>query len=436
MAYSRGDSKISAIKAREILDSKARPMVEVDVWTTDGAMGRGASPCGTSVGSHEAFVLRDGGPRYAGLGVLKAVRNVREVIAPALVGKSVFDQQEIDRLMIDLDGTPDKSRLGANAIYSVSIAAARAAAFSAGLPLFRYLGGEKDYLLPVPMFNMINGKSVAETLSEFQEFLFIPAMAETYSEALRIGVEVFAKLGDVIKEKYGKSALRVGASAGYAAPAGEPAEVLETLLEAAEKAGYGRGCKVGLDCAASDFYDRKIGRYSFQGKTIARHELIEILERLARSFPLFLIEDPLEEDDFEGFAEITRRLNLLIVGDDLFVTNRERLKRGMDLGAANGMILKPNMVGTLTEAIETAHLAKGHGYRLVGSGRAGGGTDDPIPDIAVSLDVPLVKFGVPRSGERISKQNCLLRIEEELGSSGHFAGQDLFGTTPVTRSRS
>ncbi len=423
------DAKISEVRAQEILDSKARPMVEVDVWTTDGAMGRGASPCGTSVGSHEAFVLRDGGPRYGGLGVLKAVRNVKEVIAPALVGKSVFDQQGVDRLMIELDGTPDKSRLGANAIYSVSIAAARAAAGSMGLPLFRYLGGNKDYLLPVPMFNMINGKSVSETFSEFQEFLFIPALAETYSEALRMGVEVFSKLGDVIQERYGKSALRIGTSAGYAAPTGEPAEVLETLLAAAEKAGYGERCKVGLDCAASDFYDRKGGRYLFQGKRITRQELIEILEGLARSHPLFMIEDPLEEDDFEGFAEITKRLNLLIVGDDLFVTNMERLKKGIDLGAANGMILKPNMVGTLTEAIETARLAKRHGYRLVGSGRAGGGTDDPIPDIAVSLDVPLVKFGVPRSGERISKQNCLLRIEEELGSSGRFAGPDLFKTT-------
>ena len=429
-----GDTKISAIKAREILDSKARPMVEVDVWTTDGAMGRGASPCGTSVGSHEAFVLRDGGPRYGGLGVLKAVRNVREVIAPALVGKSVFDQQGIDRLMIELDGTPDKSRLGANAIYSVSIAAARAAAGSMGLPLFRYLGGEKDYFLPVPMFNMINGKSVSETYSEFQEFLFIPAMAETYSEALRMGVEVFSNLGDVIQERYGRSALRVGTSAGYAAPTGEPAEALETLLAAAERAGYGRGCKVGLDCAASDFYDRKEGRYLFQGRRITRQELVEILEGLARSYPLFMIEDPLEEDDFEGFAEITKRLDLLIVGDDLFVTNRERLKKGIDLGAANGMILKPNMVGTLTEAIDTARLAKRHGYRLVGSGRAGGGTDDPIPDIAVALEVPLVKFGVPRSGERISKQNCLLRIEEELGPSGRFAGQDLFKTTLTNRS--
>jgi enolase len=423
-----GDAKVSAIKAREILDSKARPMVEVDVRTTDGSMGRGASPCGTSVGSHEAFVLRDGGSRYGGLGVQKAVGHVNESIAPALLGKPVCDQRGIDQLMTDLDGTPNKSYLGANAIYSVSIAVARAAANSERLSLFRYLGGKKDYLLPVPMFNMINGKSGSETRAEFQEFLLIPAGAQTYSEALRMGVEVFSRLGHIIKKRYGTKSLQIGTSAGYAAPTEEPAEILETLLDAAQEAGYGGTCKVGLDCAASDFYNPKERRYFFKEKMIDREELIRILEGLAQSYPLFIIEDPLHEDDFEGFAEITKRLNLLIVGDDLFVTNLERLKRGIAMGAANAMILKPNMVGTLSEAMDTAFYAKEHGYCLVGSGRAGGG-DDPIPDIAIALDVPLVKFGAPRSGERISKQNCLLRIEEELGPSGRFAGRDLFKTT-------
>ncbi len=424
------DPKISAIKAREILDSKARPMVEVDVWTTEGAMGRGASPCGTSVGTHEAFVLRDGGSRYGGLGVQKAVRHVKEIIAPALLGKSVCDQRGVDQFMIGLDGTPDKSHLGANAIYSVSIAVARAAANSVRLPLFRYLGGKEDYLLPVPMFNMINGKSISETRSEFQEYHLIPTQAETYSEALRTGVEIFSKLGDTIKKRHGKRALQTGASAGYAAPTDDPGEILETLLEAAREAGYQGKCRVGLDCAASDFYDRKEGRYLFRGEKISREELIRTLEDLARRYSLFMIEDPLEEDDFVGFAEITRRLNLLVIGDDLFVTNMERLKRGIDLGSANGMILKPNMVGTLTEAIDTARYAKTYGYQVVGSGRAGGGTDDPIPDIAVALDVALVKFGAPRSGERISKQNGMLRIEEELGPSGHFVGSHLFKERP------
>lgn len=421
-----GDTKVSAIKAREILDSKARPMIEVDVWTTDGAMGRGASPCGTSVGSYEAFVLRDGGSRYGGLGVQKAVRHVKEAITPALLGKSVCDQRGIDQLMIDLDGTLDKSRLGANTIYSVSIAVARAAANSLRLPLFRYLGGREDYLLPMPMFNMINGKGASEIRSEFQEFLLIPVMAKTYSEALRMGVEIFSKLGDIIKNHYGQRSLQIGTSAGYVAPTNEPAEILETLLEASKEAGYEEMCKVGLDCAASDFYDRKKGHYLFQGKWTSRDELIRVFEDLSQSYPLFIIEDPLDEDDFEGFAEITKRLNLLIIGDDLFVTNRERLKKGIDLGSANGMILKPNMVGTLTEAMDTAHYAMKHGYQVVASGRAGGGTDDPIPDIAVALDVPLVKFGAPRSGERIGKQNCLLRIEEYLGESARFAGPLLF----------
>ena len=273
---------------------------------------------------------------------------------------------------------------------------------------------------------MINGGVTSGSKIEFQEFLLIPATAKTYSESLRMGVEVFYQLGNTIKKRYGQKSLHIGTSAGYLAPKNEPAEILETLLEAAEEAGYGGMCKVGLDCAASHFYDPKEGFYRFKGKKRSRDEMIEILEALARSYPLFLIEDPLEENDFEGFAEITRRLNLLIVGDDLFVTDMERLKRGIDLGSANGMILKPNMVGTLTETMDTAHYAKEHGYQVVASGRAGGGPDDPIPEIAVALNVPLVKFGAPRTGERIGKQNCLLRIEEELGASGWFSGIDLF----------
>lgn len=421
-----GTGKISAIKAREILDCKARPMVEADVWTTDGSMGRGASPCGTSVGRHEAFVLRDGGSRYRGLGVQKAVRHVQEIIAPALLGRSVCDQKGIDQAMIDLDGTPDKSRLGGNAIYSVSIAVARAAAHSMGLPLYQYLGGKDTYLLPVPMFNMINGGASPDSHAEFQEFLFIPSRVETYSDALRMGVEVFSALGDTIRKRYGETSLHLGSSAGYAAPTNEPAEILEMLLEASKKAGYEGMGKLGMDCAASDFFDRKKGCYSFRGKKIDRDELIQTLENLAHSFPLLMIEDPLEEDDFEGFAEITKRLNLLIVGDDLFVTRLQRLEMGVQMGSARGMILKPNMVGTLTEAMEAARYATKHGYTVIGSGRAGGAPDDPIPDVAVALDAPLVKFGAPRTGERIAKQNGLLRIEEELGRSGRFAGLDFF----------
>jgi len=416
--------RITAVKAREILDSKARPMVEVDVWTDGGAMGRGASPCGTSVGRHEAFVLRDGGTRYAGLGVRKAVRNVIEVISPAIHGKSALEQRAIDELMIELDGTPNKCRLGANAIYSVSIAVARAAANSLRVPLYQYLGGSEATLLPVPMFNMINGG--AHTRMEFQEFLLIPAAAPTYSEALRVGAEVFSRLGEVISRRYGMDRASFGSSAGYAAPTSEPAGILDTLLEAAEAAGYGGKCRVGLDCAASQFYDSAAGCYRFQGRQATREEMIERLEGLAKSHSLFVIEDPLEEDDFEGHAEVTGRFDGLIVGDDLFVTNLERLKQGIRLGAANAMLLKPNMIGTITQALDAARYSKEHGYCVVGSGRAGGSIDDPIPDIAIAAGAPLVKFGAPRTGERLGKQNCLLRIEEELGESGRFAGTEMF----------
>ncbi len=420
------DYRIAALKAREILDSKARPMVEVDVWTAGGAMGRGASPCGTSVGRHEAFVLRDGGTRYGGLGVRQAVRNVIEVISPAICGRSALDQRAIDELMIELDGTPNKSRLGANAIYSVSIAVARAAAHASRVPLYRHLGGPEANLLPVPMFNMVNGGTHAAARLEFQEFLLIPAAAQTYSKALQMGVEIFSVLGEAISRRYGKDRLSSGPSAGYAAPTGEPAEILETLLEAAEAAGYTGQCRVGLDCAASHFYDVPAGCYRFRGRQVSREEMIRLLGGLVKSYSLFVIEDPLDEDDFEGHAEITRRLDSLIVGDDLFVTNLDRLRQGIGLGAANAMVLKPNMVGTISEALDAARYATAHGYRVVGSGRAGGSIDDPIPDVAVAVGAPLVKFGAPRTGERLGKQNCLLRIEEELGESARFAGPDVF----------
>jgi enolase len=419
------DGRIAALKAREILDSKARPMVEVDVFTADGAMGRGASPCGTSVGKHEAFVLRDGDKRYGGLGVLKAVRNAVETIFPAIRGMSVLDQCAVDRRMIELDGTSDKSRLGANAIYSVSIAVARAAAAVRGVPLYRHLGEGAACVLPVPMFNMLNGGHDGAKI-ELQEFLLVPAGAPRYSEALRMGVEVFAALATVIERRHGREAVRAGGSAGYSAPASDPGENLDLLLAAAEAAGYGGQCRLGLDCAASHFYDAASGRYRFRGNLIGRDEMIRCLEELARTYALFVVEDPLDEDDFEGHAEVTRRLDTTIIGDDLFVTNLTRLKEGVRLGAANAMLLKPNMVGTITEALEAARYATTHGYRVVGSGRAGGSIDDPVPDIAVAVGACMVKFGAPRTGERLGKQNCLLRMEEEMGESARYAGAELF----------
>jgi enolase len=418
--------EIVSLNAREILDSKARPMVEADVWTAAGVMGRGASPCGTSVGAHEAFVLRDGGPRYGGLGVRQAVRHVTETIFPAIRGMAVLDQRAVDLRMAALDGTPDKSRLGANAIYAVSIAVARAAAAARGIPLYRHLGGEEAVRLPVPMFNMINGGTFGNVRMEIQEFHLIPARADRYSEALRMGVEIYGALATVITGRYGKDRLHVGSSAGYGAPLSDPAKVLDLLLEAAEAAGYGGQCRVGLDCAASHFYDPAAGRYRLGGEAVGRDEVIALLERLARSHDLFMIEDPLQEDDFDGFAALTRRIPTMIVGDDLFVGSLARLKHGVELGAANAMVLKPNMVGTITEAMDAARYAQAHDYRIVGSGRAGGSIDDPIPDIAVAVGAPLVKFGAPRTGERLGKQNCLLRMEEELGASARFAGLEMF----------
>jgi enolase len=423
---------IVEIKAREILDSKARPLVEVDVVTAAGAIGRGSAPCGTSTGAHEAVVLRDGGKRYGGLGVLRAVRNVLEVIAPALKGRDAANQAELDGLLNELDGTPDKSRLGANAVYSVSIAVARAAAASLGVPLYRHLGGAEACCLPAPMFNVINGGRFPSAQLEFQEFHLIPATAKRYSEALQMAVEIYRVLAETIRRNYGEDRLYAGASAGYGVPASDPAEVIDLLLEAVDAAGYAGQCRIGLDCAASEFYDGHAARYHLCGQTLRREELVDMLAGLARTYNLFMLEDPLHEDDFEGFAEITRRIPAIIAGDDLFVTNLERVKRGVALGAANAMILKPNMVGTISEALAAARFARENGYHVIGSGRAGGTIDDPITDIALAASARLVKFGAPRTGERLAKHNYMLRLEAELGPQARFAGPEIF-TLPVPR---
>jgi enolase len=415
-----GDSFISEIKAREILDSKGRPIVEVDVWSDDGFLGRGSSPCGTSVGKNEAFVLRDGGKRYGGLGVQKAVHNVLEVISPALIGKSVYDQRTVDHLMIDLDGTQYKSRFGANAIFSVSIAVARVAARSLGLPLYRYLARNEVRILPRPIFNMINGGPYSSANVAFQEFLLMPTRAKTFADALRMSVEVFFQLGVTIERRYGKESVRCGHMAGFSAPTENPSELIKILLESSDQAGYGGQFEVGLDCAASHFYDKEHSCYEFMGKKVGRNELIEFLEELIKPYPVFMIEDPLDEDDFEGHAEVTRRFKLLVAGDDLFTTNVGRLKKGLETGAANAMVLKPNMVGTLTEALDAARFAQEHNYWIIPSCRSGVNPDDPIPDIAVAVEALLMKVGAPQTGERIAIQNRLLRIEEELGESAQF----------------
>jgi enolase len=410
------------VKARELLDSKARPMVEVDVWTSEGLLGRATSPCGTSVGAHEAVVLRDGGARYGGLGVRRAVQHVREIIAPAIIGRFVLDQQGLDDLMIALDGTPNKSRLGANAIYGVSTAVARAGAATVREPLFRYLGGADATLVPVPMFNVVNGGTYGWGRMEVQEFLLIPVDAPSYAEAQRMGVEIFNALGDSIAQRYGKDRVGGGSYAGHAAFSEDPEQILDAVLQAAEAAGYGGRCRLGLDCAASHFYDGQAGRYRFRGREVGRDDLIRYFESLCASYSLLVLEDPLEEDDFQGHAEITKRVGSVVVGDDLFVTSLARLRRAVAMAAGGGMILKPNMVGTISEAMAAARYAREHDYVVIGSCRAGGSVDDPIPDVSVASGASLVKLGAPRTGERVAMQNGLLRIEEELGDAAVFAG--------------
>ncbi len=415
-------SKISDIRAREILDSKGIPMVEVDVLTSNGSLGRGSSPCGVSVGSHEAVVLRDGDERYQGLGVQKAIKHVTDIIFPALRGADVSQQHTIDNIVIELDGTPDKSKLGANAIYSVSIAVARAAANSLGIPLYQHLNDAETYTMPVPIFNMVNGGTYGDHIIDFQEFLLLPTGAGSYPDALRMGAEIFYRLEGIIAKRYGRQRLQIGKGAGWAAPVNDPAQIFEVLLEAASIAGYRDEVKVGLDCAASQLHDKAEGCYRVKGSRVNRGDLIERLTELAEAYPLCLIEDPLDEDDFEGHASLTERLNILITGDDLFVTNLDRLKKGMALKAANSIVIKPNMVGTISEALQTAAYAETHNYRIIPGGRSGGCVDDPIPDIAVAAGAPLVKFGAPRAGEKINKYNRLLQIQDELGKAAVFPG--------------
>lgn len=414
--------RITEIRCREAIDSKARPMVETDVLTSSGYKGRGSSPCGTSVGSGEAHVLRDGGERLKGLGVRDAVRNVKEIIAPALVGEAVTRQEAIDEKMVDLDGTDRKTRLGANAIYSVSVAVARAAAHAVGLPLYRYLETQERCTLPIPLFNVVNGGLYGERRIEMQEFMLLPTDADSYSTALNMGMEVFYELENTIRRNFGANALRMGHSAGYAAPVSDPEVVIEMILEATVEAGFEGRFEVALDCAANEFYDQEQDTYNFLGRDTSRDEMIHYLVALSKKYPIFLIEDPLHDGDYEGFAIATRMLRPLplIAGDDLFATNIRRLEVGYQAESAQALIFKPNMVGTVTEAIQTARWAEEHSLVLIPSIRSGGGVDDPIPDFSVALGAPLMKSGAPRSGERIACHNRLLQIEEELGGIAQF----------------
>jgi enolase len=417
--------EIKEIKAREILDCRGEPTIEVDVITKGNIIGRADVPCGRSRGKYEAFELRDGGKRYFGKGVLTAIQNINKIIRPALIGKDIREQKEIDMLMIELDGTKDKSKLGANAIVGVSLAVAKAAANSLEIPLYRYIGGINANILPVPHLNLIEGGKLAATELDFQEHHVIPIGAKTFSDAIRMGTEVYHILGEILVKKYGRHSLNVGVEGGYTPPGmKDPREALDIELKAIEEIGYEKEFVLGLDVAATHLYDEKEKTYTFMGKKITREKLMDFYEDLVSVYPIVSIEDPLEENDFEGFAELTKALNIQIVGDDLFVTNIERLKKGVEMKAANAILWKVNQVGTLTEAIDVAQYAFRHGYGVEVSERSGQTEDTWLANLAVALNSGQIKTGAPCRSERTAQYNELLRIEEELGNVAKFPGKN------------
>jgi len=415
--------EIKEIKAREILDCRGNPTVEVDVVTRAGVLGRADAPSGRSTGKHEAVELRDGGVRAHGKGVLNAVRNVNEIIAPALKGRDVTKQRELDAVLIELDGTDNKAKLGANALVSVSIAIAKAAAQALQLPFYRYIGDHNTYILPVPILDLIEGGLLAATELDFQEHQVIPVGANSFSAAIQMGLEVYHELGKILADKWGKRSLNVGVEGGYTPPGmKDPREAFDTELKAIEELGYSDNFVLSLDVAATHLYNRKTEKYTVMKKELTRETLMDFYEELVATYPLQSIEDPLEEEDFEGFAELTRTLNIQIVGDDLFVTNIKRLKKGIEIGAANALLLKVNQVGTLSEALDAAQLAFRNDYGIQVSERSGQTEDTWLADLTVGLNAGQIKTGVSRA-ERTAQYNQLLRIEEELGSRAKYAGK-------------
>jgi len=418
--------EITAIVAREILDSRGNPTVEVDVYTPV-AMGRAAVPSGASTGTHEALELRDGGKRFHGKGVRRAVENINKIIAPELIGMDVTLQRDIDMLMIELDGTENKSNLGANAILGVSLAVAKAAANTLGLPLYQYIGGTNAYVLPVPMSNVINGGVHAGNDLDFQEFMIMPVGAKSFKEGIQMVSETYHTLKKILMEKYGKLAVNVGDEGGFAPPMKEVTEPLEALVKAIEETGYKVGDEIAfaLDAASSEFYNAEKDRYTVGGKEYTREELIDLYKELVSTYPIVSIEDPMHEEDFEGFALVTKELGkkIQIVGDDLFVTNVKRLRKGIEMGAANALLLKVNQIGTLSEAIDAAYLAFRAGYGVVVSHRSGETEDATIADLAVAINAGQIKTGAPARSDRNAKYNQLIRIEEELEGIAFYPGK-------------
>ncbi len=420
---------IAAVVGRQILDSRGNPTVEVDVVLDDGTLGRAAVPSGASTGSHEALELRDGDKRvYGGKGVTRAVDNVNTVIGPALVGRSPFEQAAIDLLLIDLDGTEAKSRLGANAILGVSLACAVAAAQALRLPLYRYLGGIGARVLPTPLMNILNGGQHAENSTDFQEFMVLPVGAPTFAEALRMGAEVYHSLKRVLHER--GLATTVGDEGGFAPALSSNEAAVEVILASIEQAGYraGEDVALALDIAATELYQE--GRYVLarEGKTLSAGQMIDLYEQWLAKYPILSIEDGLAEDDWEGWEQLTRRLGsrVQLVGDDLFVTNTRRLALGIERDAANAILVKINQIGTLTETLDAIRLASEAGYRSIISHRSGETSDTTIADLAVATGVGQLKTGAPARTDRVAKYNQLLRIEAELGAAAAYAGRRPF----------
>ncbi len=435
--YSKLKSKIMSIiinvHARQILDSRGNPTVEVDVTTENGIMGRAAVPSGASTGEHEAVELRDGGDTYMGKGVLKAVENVNSTIAQELLGVSVFEQNAIDQMMIELDGTPNKSKLGANAILGVSLAVAKAAANELGMPLYRYVGGVSANTLPLPMMNIINGGSHSDAPIAFQEFMIMPVKAKNFTHAMQMGTEIFHNLKKVLHDRDLSTA--VGDEGGFAPnlPGGTE-DALDTIKLAVEKAGYkfGEDIKIALDCAAAEFY--KDGKYDYtlfegdKGVVRTSAEQAKYLAELASKYPIISIEDGMDENDWDGWKDLTEQIGdkVQLVGDDLYVTNVERLSRGIENGIANSILIKVNQIGTLTETIAAVNMAHNAGYTSVMSHRSGETEDNTIADLAVALNCGQIKTGSASRSDRMAKYNQLLRIEEELGSVAYFPGANAF----------
>ena len=426
-------SSIIDIRSREILDSRGNPTVEVEVLTETGAFGRAAVPSGASTGKYEAVEMRDGDEeRFLGKGVLNACKNIEDDIRESLIGVDIFEQIYIDNLMIELDGTPNKSKLGANAILGVSLAVAKAAAAESGQPLYRYIGGVNGHVLPVPMMNILNGGSHADNSIDFQEFMIMPMGADFFSEGLRMGVEVFHTLKTVLKKK-GYST-NVGDEGGFAPNIKSNKEAIEIVLQAIEKAGYkpGEDIMIAMDAAASEFYDSKEKVYHFHqstGEKLTSSEMVSYWADWVNQYPIFSIEDGLDEDDWKGWKALNRKIGkkVQLVGDDLFVTNTKRLQKGIDQNSANSILIKVNQIGTLTETIDAVNLATRNAFTSVMSHRSGETEDTTIADLAVALNTGQIKTGSASRSDRVAKYNQLLRIEEELGDSGIYPGRALMG---------